>query len=64
MSLEKEIPEVLFTEMKGFIESSSDLDRQSFIKSALTDFLFQNGCQVKHLKEGYLKYILNHSSKV
>ena len=64
MSLETEIPEVLFKEMKDFIESSSDLDRQSFINSALADFLFQNGCQVKHLKKGYLKYLLNHSSKV
>ena len=62
MSLETEIPEVLFTEMKVFIDSNSNFDRQSFINSALTDFLFQNGCQVKHLKESYLKYLLNHSS--
>ena len=62
MSLETEIPEVLFTEMNDFIDSNSDFDRQSFINSALTDFLFQNGCQVKHLKESYLKYLLNHSS--
>ena len=64
MSLESEIPEVLFTEMNDFIESTSDFDRQSFINSALTDFLLQNGCQVKHLKESYLKYLLNHSSAV
>ena len=62
MSLETEIPELLFIQMKGFIDSSSNFDRQSFINSALTDFLFQNGCQVKHLKESYLKYLLNHSS--
>ena len=64
MSLETEIPEVLFTEMKDFIESSSDLDRKKFVHSALTDFLFQNGCQVKHLRESYLKYLLNHSPKL
>ena len=64
MSLETEIPELLFSEMKDFIESSSDLDRQSFINSALTDFLLQNGCQVKQLKESYLKYLLNHTSKI
>ena len=64
MSLETEIPEVLFREMQNFIESSSDLDRQNFINSALTDFLLQNGCQVKHLKESYSKYILNHSRKL
>ncbi len=62
MTLETEIPEVLFTEMKSFIELSSDLDRQSFINSAITDFLLQNGCKVKHLKESYSKYLLNHSS--
>ena len=64
MSLETEIPEVLFTEMKDFIESSSDLDRKKFINSALTDFLFQNGCQVEHLRESYLKYLLSHSPKL
>ena len=64
MSLETEIPELLFSEMKNFIESSADFDRQSFINSALTDFLLQNGCQVKQLKESYLKYLLNHTSKI
>ena len=33
MSLETEIPELLYTEMKDFIDSSSDFDRQGFIKS-------------------------------
>ena len=64
MSLETEIPELLFSEMKNFIESSSDFDRQSFINSALTDFLFQNGCQIKQLKESYSNYLLNHTSAI
>ncbi len=64
MSLETEIPELLFSEMKDFIESSSDIDRQSFINSALTDFLLQNVCQVKQLKESYSKYLLNQTSKI
>ncbi len=64
MSLETEIPEVLFTEMKDFIESSSDIDRKKFINSALSDFLFQNVCQVKHLRVSYLKYLLNHSPEL
>ena len=64
MSLETEIPELLYTEMKDFIDSSSDFDRQAFLKSALTDFLLQNGCQVKQLKESYLNYLLNHTSKI
>ena len=63
MSLETEIPELLFSEMKDFIESSADFDRQSFINSALTDFLLQNGCQVKQLKDSYSKYLLNRTSK-
>ena len=53
-----------YTEMKASIESNSDFDRQRFNNSALTNFLLQNGCQVKHLKACYLKYLLNHSSKV
>ena len=64
MSLDKEIPELLFSEMKGIIDASSDFDRKSFFNSALTDFLLQNGCQVKHLKESYWKYLLNHPSKL
>ena len=64
MSLETEIPEVLFTEMKDFIDSNSDFDRRSFIDSALTNFLLQNGCQVKQLKESYSKYLFNHTSKI
>ena len=50
--------------MKDFIDSSSDFDRQGFIKSALTDFFLQNGCQVKQPKESYSKYILNNTSKI
>ena len=64
MSLETEIPEVLFTEIKGFIESNSDFDRRRFDNSALTNFLLQNGCQVKHVRESYLKYLLNHPPKL
>ena len=62
MSLETEIPELLFVEMKDIIESRSDLDRQSYINSALTDFLLQNGCQINQLKESYSKYLLNNTS--
>ena len=60
MSLETEIPELLYTEMKDFIDSSSDFDRRGFINSALTEFLIQNGCQVKHVKDSYLKSHHNH----
>ena len=63
MTFDSEIPEVLFTEIKDFIESSSDFGRQSFINSALTEFLLQNGCQVTHLNDSYSKYLLNHSPR-
>ena len=62
MSLETEIPELLLIEMNDFIESSSELDKQSFINSPLTDFLLQNGCQINQLKESYSKYLLNNTS--
>ena len=64
MTLETEIPELLFIEMKDFIESRSDFDRQSFINSALKDFLLQNGCQINQLKESYSKDLLNHTSTI
>ena len=51
MSLETEIPELLFKEMKDFIESNSDLDRQSFINSALTDFLCRMDAKLTILKK-------------
>ena len=63
MSLETEIPEILFTEMNDFIELNSDIDRQSFLNMALTQFLLENGCKFEHLKKSYSKYLLNHSSK-
>ena len=62
MSLETEIPEMIFREMKDFIDSNPDFDRKRFINSALTDFLLQNGCQVKQLKESYSNYLFNHPS--
>ena len=43
MSLETEIPELLFSEMKDFIESSSDLDRQSFNNNEIKDLKLHNG---------------------
>ena len=57
------IRDSLFTEMKDFIDSSSDFDRQSFINSALTTVQFQNGYQVKHHKESDLNNILNAALK-
>ena len=54
MNLEAELPEVLFNEMKYFVESHRDLNQYSFIRAALTHFLSQNGCEDRQIKENYL----------
>ena len=51
MSLETEIPELLFSEMKNFIESSSDFDRQSFINPALRIFYCRMDVKLNNLKK-------------
>ena len=42
VSLESEIPEVLFTAMKGFIGANPNWDQYQLMSSALARFLFQN----------------------
>ncbi len=61
MKIETEMPESLFKEMNDFIESNSDSDQYSFIKSALTNFLFKNGCKDRRVTENYLDDILGNS---
>jgi len=55
------MPETLFKEMNDFIESNPDSDQYSFIKSALTNFLFKNGCKDRRVTENYLDDILGNS---
>ena len=63
MKIETEITETLFKEMKGFIDSNPESDQYSFIKSALTNFLFKNGCKDRRVAEHYLDDVLgNHLS--
>jgi len=54
ISLEAEVPEVLFEGMRSFIHSHPDWDQYSVISSALAGFLFQNGCQDALVTQHYL----------
>ena len=62
MKIETEMPEILFKEMKDFIESNPESDQYSFIKSALTNFLFKNGCKDRRVAETYLDDIFAQST--
>ena len=61
MKIETEMPEILFKEMKDFIDSNPESDQYSFIKSALTTFLFKNGSKDRRVAENYLDDILGNS---
>tara|TARA_B100000700_G_C14534701_1_gene619180 strand:- start:162 stop:431 length:270 start_codon:yes stop_codon:yes gene_type:complete len=54
VSLEAEIPEVLYKGMKEFISSNPSLDQYGVMSSAVANFLFQNGCEDRSVTEQYL----------
>jgi hypothetical protein len=54
VTLEAEVPEVLFLGMRSFLESHPQWDQYSVITSALAGFLFQNGCQDHSVTQHYL----------
>ena len=54
VSLESEIPEVLFAAMKGFIGANPNWDQYQLMSSALARFLYQNGCNERAVTERYL----------
>tara|TARA_Y100001968_G_C19424966_1_gene753823 strand:- start:996 stop:1268 length:273 start_codon:yes stop_codon:yes gene_type:complete len=54
VSLEAEIPEVLYQGMKEFLGSNPRWDQYTFMSSALAYFLFQNGCEDRAVTERYL----------
>lgn len=54
VSLEAEVPEVLFDGMRHFIRSHPHWDQYSVITSALAGFLFQNGCDDSTVTQHYL----------
>ena len=54
VSLETEIPEVLYRGMKEFIGEHPHWDQYRVMSSALAHFLFQNGCNDRSVTERYL----------
>ena len=54
VTLEAEIPELLFRGMRSFLENHPHWDQYSVITSALAGFLFQNGCQEQIVTQHYL----------
>jgi hypothetical protein len=54
VSLEAEVPEVLFEGMKEFLLQHPQWDQYRLISSALAGFLFQNGCSDQHVAQHYL----------
>ncbi|MCP9777339.1 DUF2811 domain-containing protein [Cyanobium sp. T1G-Tous] len=54
ISLEAEVPEVLFDGMREFLRSHPQWDQYRLISSALSSFLFQHGCADKGVSQHYL----------
>ncbi len=54
ISLEAEVPEVLFEGMRDFLRLHPQWDQYSVITSALAGFLFQNGCSDQSVTQHYL----------
>lgn len=57
ISLEAEVPELLFTEMRSFLSSHPQWDQYSLITSALATFLFQNGCTDGSVSDHYIDHL-------
>ena len=54
ITLEAEVPEVLFQGMRAFIDAHPHWDQYTVITFALAGFLFQNGCQEHSVTQHYL----------
>ena len=61
VSLEAEIPEVLYQSLKAFIGSNPAWDHYQVMSSALAQFLFQNGCSERAVTERYLDDLFSRS---
>ena len=61
ISLETELPEVLFDGMRDFITANPSWDQYSLITSALACFLFQNGCSDKCVTQHYLDSLFSRN---
>lgn len=54
ISLEAEVPEVLFDGMREFIRHHPQWDQYRLISAALANFLFQNGSPESSVSQHYL----------
>lgn len=54
ISLETEVPEVLFEGMRQFIQTNPHWDQYRLITAALASFLFQQGCKDTCVNQHYL----------
>ena len=54
ISLEAEVPEVLFDGMREFLRSHPQWDQYRLMQAALAGFLFQHGCQDRAVARHYL----------
>ena len=61
VSLESEIPEVLYCALKDFINANPQWDQYKLISSALANFLFQNGSEDSDVKDRYLSDLFSRS---
>jgi len=54
VSIETEIPEVLYDGMKEFIVANPHLDQYGVMSSAIANFLYKNGSTDRAITEKYL----------
>lgn len=54
VSLEAEVPELLYDGMRQFISNHPHWDQYRLVTSALANFLFQNGCSDPCVTQHYL----------
>ena len=61
VSMEAEIPEVLYRGMKDFIGLNPSWDQYQLLSSAIAQFLVQNGCTDRAVTERYLDDLFTRS---
>ncbi len=59
VSIEAEIPEVLYQGLNDFVGANPEWDKCRLMSSALANFLFQNGCEDRAVTECYLNDLFN-----
>ena len=59
ISLETELSETLYKNMKDFVLENPKWDQYQLINSAIASFLVQNGCSDNKVTEIYLNQLFN-----